>query len=154
MSEEQQEQQEQQEYSPSPGALRAYKMLSWQWYITIATGVFSAIAIGLAFAGWTLAAQIMMLPIAACFIGACTIAWVRYKENRTRRDAIISTLDAERDRQLIELFDSARARKKLPADAESKDGFSQTVHDLAAKARAQQNLPPGVKKRGGGGSAR
>jgi hypothetical protein len=153
MSQEQEEQQ-QDEYTPSPGALRARKMLRWQWYINIATGVCSAIAIALAFGGWTLAAQIMMLPIAGCFIAACAIAWVRYKENRVRRDAIISTLDAERDRQLIELFDSARARKNLPADAESKDGFSQTVHDLAAKANRRPDLPPGVKKRGGGGSAR
>lgn len=135
----------------SEGARRARQMLKWQWGINIASGVFSAIAIALAFANLGLLAQLAMIPVLICVTAACILAWVRYQDNRKRRDEILSQLDAERDRQLIELFDKERLQKNLPNDAQSKDGFSSLVEKMN-QTNINSNLPPGVKKRGGGGN--
>ena len=121
-----------------------------QWQINIATGIFSAIAIGLAYANQSLLAQLTMIPILVCFGAACWVAYVRYKLNRQRREEIFSQLEDEHKDQLRELFDQARRERNLPPDSTSPDGFTATVEQIQTQARrqAQNNLPPGVKRRG------
>lgn len=137
----------------SEGARRAKQMLKLQWAINIASGVLSAVAIALAFANLGLLAQIMMVPIFLCLVASCVLAWVRYQDNRKRRDVILSQLDAERDRQLIELFDKERLRRNMPSDSQSADGFSALVTNLE-QTKPPNKMPPGVKKRGGGNGPR
>ena len=121
-----------------------------QWQVNVATGVFSAIAIGLAYAHQGLLAQLMMIPVLACFLAACWIAYKRYQLNKQRRDEIFAQLDANQKDQLRELFDQARKDRNLPPDAASPDGFTATVEQIQTEAhrRSQANLPPGVKRRG------
>ena len=122
---------------------KAYRLLRLQWILNIATGLFSSVAIGLAFASQGLLAQLTMIPVLLCFVAACVVAYQRYGYNRTRRDEILSRLDADRDRELVELFDKARLKKNLPPDAQSRDGFTAEVNRLE-----ETNLPRGVKRRG------
>jgi hypothetical protein len=121
-----------------------------QWQVNLATGIFSAIAIGLAYAHQGLLAQLFMIPVVACFLAACWIAYQRYQLNRRRRDEIFARLDAEQQVKLREVFDEARQKRNLPPDAASPDGFTATVEQIKTQARqqAQTNLPPGVKRRG------
>jgi hypothetical protein len=121
-----------------------------QWQVNLATGIFSAIAIGLAYAHQGLLAQLFMIPVLACFLAACWIAYQRYQLNRRRRDEIFAQFDAEQQIKLREVFDEARQERNLPPDAASPDGFTATVEQIKTQARqqAQANLPPGVKKRG------
>jgi hypothetical protein len=121
-----------------------------QWQVNLATGIFSAIAIGLAYAHQGLLAQLFMIPVLACFLAACWIAYQRYQLNRRRRDEIFAQFDTEQQIKLRELFDEARQERNLPPDAASPDGFTATVEQIKTQARrqAQANLPPGVKKRG------
>ncbi|MBN9392597.1 MAG: hypothetical protein J0I20_31470 [Chloroflexi bacterium] len=121
-----------------------------QWQINVATGVFSAIAIGLAYANQALLAQLTMLPILACFGAACWVAYVRYKLNKQRRTELFAQLESEHKDQLREVFDQARRERNLPPDSASPDGFTATVDQIQTQARrqAQSNLPPGVKRRG------
>ena len=130
------------------------RMLRWQWRLNIATGLFSSLAIGLAFAHQGLLAQLTMVAVLVCFGAACVLAYQRYKYNRVRRNEILSQLDAERDRELVELFDKARQKRNLPPDAQSRDGFTAEVARTEAEAAAQAealHLPPGVKRRGNNG---
>lgn len=142
----------------SEEAQKARRMTKWQWYIFLATAVFSSITIGLAFANQGFLAQLSIIPVVICFIASCVLAWQRYQFNKVRREAIVSQLDAERDAQLIELFDSARRDRNLPPDAQSRDGYSAAVREAKAREEAarqgKSNLPPGVKRRGGDGSGR
>ncbi len=121
-----------------------------QWQINVATGVFSAIAIGLAYARQGLLAQLTMLPVLACFGAACWIAYKRYQLNKQRRDEIFAQLEDEQKAQLREVFDQARQERNMPPDSASPDGFTATVEQIQNQARkqAQANLPPGVKRRG------
>lgn len=128
-----------------PEKMRRLSRLQWQ--ITIGTMVLSALPIGLAFAGQYFWAQLAALPVLACFIASCVLAYIRYDYNRKRRSEILAQLDAERDAQLIELFDGARKKRNLPSDAQSRDGYLASLKE--AEARANQDLPPGVKRRGG-----
>ena len=66
-----------------------------QWQVNVATGIFSAIAIGLAYARLGLLAQLSMIPIVVCFGAACWIAYKRYQLNRQRRDEIFAQLEDE-----------------------------------------------------------
>ena len=121
-----------------------------QWQVNVATGIFSAIAIGLAYARQGVLAQLAMIPVLLGFGAACWIAYKRYQLNRERRAEIFAQLDAEQKAQLRDLFDEARQSRNLPPDAASPDGFTATVEQIQAEAhrRAQANLPPGVKRRG------
>jgi hypothetical protein len=129
------------------------RLYKWQWYITYLTLGCSAVAIGLSYAKVTLLAQLAMVLVLACFIASVVVAYQRYQLNKIRRDEIIAEANAERDRQLVELFDDARKEKGLPADGQSRDGYSAAVEEAKARAAAQEaarqaNLPPGVKRRG------
>lgn len=121
-----------------------------QWQVNVATGIFSAIAIGLAYAHQGLLAQLTMIPVLACFGTACWIAYKRYQLNKQRRDEIYAQLDADQKAQLRDLFDRERKERNLPPDAASPDGFTATVEQIQTEARrrSQANLPPGVKRRG------
>jgi hypothetical protein len=121
-----------------------------QWQINVATGVFSAIAIGLAYARLGLLAQLTMLPILVCLGAACWIAYKRYRLNKQRRDEIFAQLEDEEKARLREVFDQARQERNMPPDSASPDGFTATVEQIQTQARkqAQVNLPPGVKRRG------
>ncbi|MDB5082521.1 MAG: hypothetical protein JWP00_4445 [Chloroflexi bacterium] len=121
-----------------------------QWQINVATGVFSAIAIGLAYARQGLLAQLSMIPVLACFLAACWLAYKRYQLNKQRRDEIFAGLEAAHSAKLREVFDEARQKKNLPPDAASPDGFTATVEQIKTEAhrQSQANLPPGVKRRG------
>ncbi len=130
-------------------SVKLRRWLRLQWQLNIATGVFSAVAIGLAFARQPLLAQLTMIPVAILFIASCVLAYKRYQYNRTRRGEILAQLDAERDSQLRELFDGARRDRRLPPDEQSKDGYTAAVQEARARAAANSNLPPGVKRRGG-----
>jgi hypothetical protein len=121
-----------------------------QWQVNLATGVFSAIAIGLAYANQGLLAQLFMIPVLVCFLAACWVAYRRYQINKRRRDEIFAQLEAEQQAKLRDVFDEARQAHNLPPDAVSPDGFTATVEQIKTQARqqAQANLPPGVKRRG------
>ncbi len=125
------------------------RLVRLQWLIHIATGLFSAIAIGLAFANQGILAQVAMLPVIICFAAACVIAFQRYNYNKQRRDEILSQIDAERDTRLRDLFNNARQQYDLPPDELSSDGYTAAMREAQAHAQAQANLPPGVKRRGG-----
>ncbi len=127
---------------------KARRMLRWQWQLNIATAIFSSVAIGLAFANQGLLAQLAMIPVLGCFLAACVLAYQRYQYNKIRRDEILSQLDADRDKELRELFDGARKQRNLPPDAQSRDGYTASIEEVKARAAAQANLPPGVKRRG------
>ena len=125
------------------------RLIKLQWQIHIATGLLSAIAIGLAFANQSLLAQLTMLPVTACFVAACVIAYKRYSYNRQRRDEILAQIDTERDTRLRDLFNNARSSHNLPPDELSPDGFTAAIREAKARAdQAESNLPPGVKRRG------
>ena len=121
-----------------------------QWQVNVATGIFSAIAIGLAYARQGLLAQLTMLPILGCFGAACWIAYKRYQLNKQRRDEIFARLEDEQKAKLREVFDKARQERNWPPDTGSPDGFTATVEQIQTEARkqSQANLPPGVKRRG------
>ncbi len=126
-----------------------------QWYITYATFGCSAVAIGLYFADQKLLAQLAMVLVGVCFIASMVVAYLRYQLNKGRRDEIIAQFDAERDQQLVELFDEARKKRRLPSDAESSDGYTAAIREAKARAAAQaeaarqkSGLPPGIKRRG------
>lgn len=121
-----------------------------QWQVNVATGIFSAIAIGLAYARQNLLAQITMIPIMVCFGAACWIAYKRYTLNKQHRDEIFAQLEDDQKAKLREVFDQARQERNMPPDSASPDGFTATVEQIQTQARkqAQPNLPPGVKRRG------
>ena len=121
-----------------------------QWQVNLATGIFSAIAIGLAYARQGLLAQLFMIPVLACLVAACWIAYMRYQLNKKRREEIFARYEAEEKAKLREVFDEARQARNMPPDAASPDGFTATVEQIQTQARqqAQANLPPGVKRRG------
>ncbi len=123
-----------------------------QWQVNLATGIFSAIAIGLAYARQGLLAQLFMIPVLACFLAACWIAYTRYKLNKMRRDEIFAQYEADEKAKLREVFDEARQARNLPPDAASPDGFTATVEQIQTEAQArrqaQAKLPPGIKRRG------
>lgn len=121
-----------------------------QWQVNVATGIFSAIAIGLAYARQNLLAQLTMIPIVVCFGAACWIAYKRYQLNKQRRAEIFARLEDEQKAQLREVFDQARQERNLPPDASSPDGFTATVEQIQTQAHKQSeaNLPPGVRRRG------
>lgn len=121
-----------------------------QWQVNLATGIFSAIAIGLAYARQGLLAQLFMIPVLACFVAACWIAYKRYQLNKQRRTEIFAQYEAEEKAKLREVFDEARQARNMPPDAASPDGFTATVEQIQTQAhqQAQANLPPGVKRRG------
>ncbi|HEX2915030.1 MAG TPA: hypothetical protein VH186_29825 [Chloroflexia bacterium] len=127
------------------------RMARLQFQANIATGIFSAIAIALAFAHLNLAAQLTMIPVTLCLIASVVIAYRRYQYNKQRREEILSQLDAERDRELIELFDGVRKQRNLPPDAKSADGYSATVKEVNKQAAeaSKASMPPGIKRRGG-----
>ena len=129
---------------------KVQRLVRLQWIITIVTGILSAIAIGLAFASQGLIAQLVMIPVFLCLVASCAIAYQRYKYNMTRRNEILSQLDAERDKELRDLFDGARKRRNLPPDVASRDGYTSEVKAIKARAEQAADLPPGVKRRGGG----
>ncbi len=136
-------------------------LYKWQWYITYTTFAFSVLAIGLAFADQKLLSQLTLIPITICLIVSIVIAYQRFQLNKVRRDEVLSEVNAERDRQLLELFDNARKERNLPPDAQSRDGYTAAVQEAKARAEAaaererqQSILPPGIKRRGGNNKTR
>lgn len=127
------------------------RLISLQWQLNIATIVFSAVAIGLAFADQRLLAQIGLVLVALCFLGSVVVAIYRYQRNKVRRDEILSQFAQDRNLKLEELFDEARREKNLPPDSQDRTGFNAIVKAGQERIDALEgkNKPKDGDKKGG-----
>jgi hypothetical protein len=127
------------------------RLSSLQWQLNLATGIFSAIAIGLAFADQRGLAQIGLVLVALCFLGSVAVAILRYQRNKVRRDEILAQFEKERNVKLEELFDEARREKNLPPDSQDRTGFNAIVKAGQERIDALEgkNKPKDGDKKGG-----
>jgi hypothetical protein len=95
-----------------------------QWQLNLATAIFSAVAIGLAFADQRTLAQLCLILVTLSFLGSVVVAVYRYQRNKKRRDEILTQFEKERNVKLEELFDEARRQKNLPPDSQDRTGFN------------------------------
>jgi hypothetical protein len=103
------------------------RLTNLQWQSNLATGLLSAVAIGLSFAEQRVLAQICLVLVALSFLGSVVVAVLRYQRNKKRRDELLAQFERDRNVKLEELFDQARKMKKLPPDAEDRTGFRASV---------------------------
>jgi cbb3-type cytochrome oxidase subunit 3 len=134
---------------PEKARAQAIKLFRFQWALNITSMVLSAVAVALYFADQRGLAQITLLLIAVVVFASVCLAYVRYKRNKVRRDALLAKLDSERSDRLREVFDEARREKNMPLDKDSSDGFDASLKDIerrAAEERARQAGRPPKKK--------